>query len=128
MAIISDGRLIEQGEVAWFFSNAKTQLARDFIHSTIHLEVPQEYQDRMSAERVPGSYPLVKLGFTGSTVDTPLISEASRRFNIDISILSADIEYAGASSSASCWQNCSGMKPSARRPSSSSSTTIFSWR
>ncbi len=95
VAIISDGSLIEQGEVAWFFSNAKTQLARDFIHSTIHLEVPQEYQDRMSAERVPGSYPLVKLGFTGSTVDTPLISEASRRFNIDISILSADIEYAG---------------------------------
>lgn len=40
VAIISDGRLIEQGEVAWFFSNAKTQLARDFIHSTIHLEVP----------------------------------------------------------------------------------------
>jgi len=76
VAIISDGSLIEQGEVAWFFSNAKTQLARDFIHSTIHLEVPQEYQDR-------------------STVDTPLISEASRRFNIDISILSADIEYAG---------------------------------
>jgi D-methionine transport system ATP-binding protein len=29
------------GEVAWFFSNAKTQLARDFIHSTIHLEVPR---------------------------------------------------------------------------------------
>ncbi|MGR9071209.1 NIL domain-containing protein, partial [Klebsiella quasipneumoniae] len=84
-----------QGEVAWFFSNAETQLARDFIHSTIHLEVPQEYQDRMSAERVANSYPLVKLGFTGSTVDTPLISEASRRFNIDISILSADIEYAG---------------------------------
>ena len=75
VAIISDGRLIEQGEVAWFFSNAKTQLARDFIHSTIHLEVPQEYQDRMSRDRVPGSYPLVKLGFTGTTVDSPLISE-----------------------------------------------------
>ena len=95
VAIISDGRLIEQGEVAWFFSNAKTQLARDFIHSTIHLEVPQEYQDRMSRERVANSYPLVKLGFTGATVDSPLISEVSRRFNIDISILSADIEYAG---------------------------------
>ncbi|MEV3838353.1 hypothetical protein RI517_09585 [Aeromonas dhakensis] len=53
VAIISDGRLIEQGEVAWFFSNAKTQLARDFIHSTIHLEVPQEYQDRMSSNQYP---------------------------------------------------------------------------
>ena len=49
----------------------------------------------MSRERVANSYPLVKLGFTGATVDSPLISEVSRRFNIDISILSADIEYAG---------------------------------
>ncbi|MGL5304487.1 MAG: methionine ABC transporter ATP-binding protein MetN [Aeromonas sp.] len=95
VAIISDGQLIEQGKVAWFFGNAKTQLARDFIHSTIHLAVPQEYQDRMSPYRVAGSNPLVKLGFTGRTVDTPLMSEASRRFNIYISILSADIEYAG---------------------------------
>ena len=95
VAIISDGRLIEQGEVAWFFSNAKTQLARDFIHSTIHLDVPQEYQDRMTQTRVPDSYPLLKLGFTGASVDSPLISEASRRFDIDVSILAADIEYAG---------------------------------
>ena len=95
VAIISDGSLIEQGEVAWFFSNAKTQLARDFIHSTIHLDVPQEYQDRMTPTREPNSYPLLKLGFTGASVDSPLISEASRRFNIDVSILAADIEYAG---------------------------------
>ncbi|UBO74823.1 methionine ABC transporter ATP-binding protein MetN [Aeromonas rivuli] len=95
VAIISDGSLIEQGEVAWFFSNAKTQLARDFIHSTIHLDVPQEYQDRMTPTRVADSYPLFKLGFTGASVDSPLISEVSRRFNVDISILAADIEYAG---------------------------------
>ena len=95
VAIISDGMLIEHGDVAWFFSHAKTELARDFIRSTIHLPVPDEYQARMSAERSEGSYPLVKLGFTGNTVNSPLISEASRRFGIDISILSADIEYAG---------------------------------
>ncbi|MDO2948117.1 methionine ABC transporter ATP-binding protein MetN [Aeromonas simiae] len=95
VAIISDGRLIEHGEVAWFFSHAKTELARDFIRSTIHLPVPDEYQARLSPTRVAQSNPLVKLGFTGNTVDSPLISEVSRRFNIDISILSADIEYAG---------------------------------
>lgn len=95
VAIISDGRLIERGEVAWFFTHAKTALAQEFIRSTIHVAIPEEYQVRLVPERIEGSYPLVKLGFTGNTVDAPLISEVSRRFGIDISILSANIEYAG---------------------------------
>lgn len=95
VAIIHAGRLIEQGEVAWFFSHAKTELAREFIRSTIHLPIPEEFQQRLSAERVEGSWPLLRLGFTGETIDTPLISETSRRFGVDICILSADIEYAG---------------------------------
>ena len=95
VAIIHAGRLIEQGEVAWFFSHARTELAREFIRSTIHLPIPEEFQQRLSAERVEGSWPLLRLGFTGETIDTPLISETSRRFGVDICILSADIEYAG---------------------------------
>ena len=95
VAIMSNGRIIEQGEVSWFFGHATTPLARDFIESTFHLKIPEEYQARITPERTEKSYPLVKLGFTGNTVDKPLISEASRQFGIDISILSADIEYAG---------------------------------
>lgn len=95
VAIMSNGQLIEQGKVSWFFGNPQTQLAREFIEATFHLKIPEEYQARMMATWVPKSYPLVKLGFTGMTVDKPLISEASRLFQVEISILSADIEYAG---------------------------------
>ena len=95
VAIIHRGELIEQGEVAWFFTHAQTELAREFIHSTIHLPIPDEYQARLSQEPSEGSWPLLRLGFTGQSVDTPLISEVSRRYGVDISILSADMEYAG---------------------------------
>ena len=95
VAIISDGELIEQGEVAWFFSHAKTQLAQEFIRSTIHLPIPQDYQARLHSEPAPQRWPLLRLGFSGNTVDAPLISEASRQFGVDVCILSADIEYAG---------------------------------
>ncbi|WP_375056214.1 methionine ABC transporter ATP-binding protein MetN [Zobellella sp. DQSA1] len=95
VAIINDGELVEQGEVAWFFANAKTELARRFIASTIHLEIPEEYRRRLSAEPVANTLPLVRLGFTGETVDTPLISILSRELGVDVTILSADIEYAG---------------------------------
>ena len=95
VAIINDGELIEQGDVAWFFANAKTELARRFISSTINLDIPEEYQQRLSAEPETGALPLVRLGFTGETVDTPLISILSRDLGVDVTILSADIEYAG---------------------------------
>ncbi|AEY00545.1 DL-methionine transporter ATP-binding subunit [Oceanimonas sp. GK1] len=95
VAIINDGELVEQGEVAWFFANARTELARRFIASTIHLEIPDEYQARLSPDPVAGALPLVRLGFTGDTVDTPLISILSRELHVDVTILSADIEYAG---------------------------------
>ncbi len=95
VAIISAGELIEQGDVAWFFSHARSPLARQFIASTIHLPIPDEYQARLSAEQETDSVPLLRLGFTGQSVDAPLISEVSRRFPVDVAILSADIEYAG---------------------------------
>ncbi|WP_116475689.1 methionine ABC transporter ATP-binding protein MetN [Zobellella maritima] len=95
VAIINDGELIEQGEVSWFFANAKTELARRFIASTIHLEIPDEYQQRLTPEQEANALPLVRLGFTGETVDSPLISILSRSFEVDVTILSADIEYAG---------------------------------
>ncbi|KAB2642692.1 MAG: methionine ABC transporter ATP-binding protein MetN [Verrucomicrobia bacterium] len=95
VAIINEGHIVEQGAVSWFFGNAKTDLARNFIESTFQLKIPEEYLTRISSEPMEHSFPLVKLGFTGTTVNKPLISEASRIFEIDINILSADIEYAG---------------------------------
>lgn len=49
----------------------------------------------MTPERIEGSYPLIRLEFTGASVDAPLISQVAREFNIDISILSSDMDYAG---------------------------------
>lgn len=94
VAILDQGKLIERGTVTSIFSNATTAIAREFINATFHLKIPEEYTTRMKPTPCDQSYPLVKLGFTGNTVDKPLISEACRLFNIDISILSADVEYA----------------------------------
>lgn len=95
VAIMDQGLLIERGKVTSIFSNATTSIAREFINATFHLKIPEEYLPRMKSSPCDQSYPLVKLGFSGNTVDKPLISEACRLFNIDISILSADVEYAG---------------------------------
>jgi D-methionine transport system ATP-binding protein len=61
----------------------------------LDLSIPEDYQAKLQQQRVGGSHPLVRLEFTGDTVDAPLISQMARQFNIDISILSSDLDYAG---------------------------------
>ncbi len=95
VAIIGGGELVEKGTVGDIFAHPKTELAHQFIRSTLDLSIPEDYQARLQTERVEGSYPLVRLEFTGATVDAPLMSQISRKYNIDVSILSSDLDYAG---------------------------------
>lgn len=95
VAIIGDGELVEKGSIGEIFAHPKTDLAHQFIRSTLDLSIPEDYQKRLQSERVDGSYPLVRLEFTGETVDAPLVSQISRKYNIDINILSSDLDYAG---------------------------------
>ncbi|CNI21688.1 MULTISPECIES: methionine ABC transporter ATP-binding protein MetN [Yersinia] len=95
VAVISEGKLIEKDSVSEVFSHPKTPLAQQFIQSTLHLDIPEDYAQRMTQEPSTDSVPLLKLEFTGQSVDAPLISQAVRRFNIDIGILSSQMDYAG---------------------------------
>ncbi|MEY1424802.1 methionine ABC transporter ATP-binding protein MetN [Morganella morganii] len=95
VAVISGGQLIEQNTVSEVFSHPKTPVAQAFIESTLHLDVPEDYLARLKPEPAEGLGPLLKLEFGGQSVDAPLISIASRKFNIDISILSSQMDYAG---------------------------------
>ncbi|MCG7587301.1 methionine ABC transporter ATP-binding protein MetN, partial [Photobacterium sp. OFAV2-7] len=95
VAIIGGGELVEKGPVGEIFAHPKTELARDFIRSTLDLSIPEDYRTRLVEQRIDNSYPLVRLEFTGASVDAPLISQVAREFNIDISILSSDMDYAG---------------------------------
>ncbi|MDR9830126.1 methionine ABC transporter ATP-binding protein MetN [Vibrio sp. FNV 38] len=95
VAIIGDGELVEKGTVGDIFAHPKTELAHEFIRSTLDLTIPEDYQTRLQTSRLEGSYPLVRLEFTGETVDAPVMSQIARKFNIDVSILSSDLDYAG---------------------------------
>ncbi len=96
VAVIDGGRLIEQGAVADVFSNPQTALARKFIEATFNIRLPEEYQARLHPARSENHpFPVVKFEFTGESVDAPVLSQASKRFGIDLSILTSQIDYAG---------------------------------
>ncbi len=95
VAIIGNGKLVEKGTVGKIFAHPKTELARNFIRSTLDLSIPDDYQTRLQPERVEGSSPLVRLEFSGASTDAPLITQIARNYGIDVSILSSDLDYAG---------------------------------
>ncbi len=96
VAVIDHGQLVEQGSVSDIFSNPKTELAQEFISSTFHYNLPEEYLEKMSdTPRSAKSTPIIKFEFTGRSVDAPLLSQASRRFDVSLNILISQIDYAG---------------------------------
>lgn len=95
VAVISNGELIEQNTVSEVFSHPKTPLAQQFIQSTLHLDVPEDYSQRLQEKHDGTSTPLLRLEFTGKSVDAPLLSEAARTFNVNSNIISAQMDYAG---------------------------------
>ena len=48
VAVIDQGRLVEQGTVGEIFANPKTELAQDFIRSTFHISLPDEYLENLT--------------------------------------------------------------------------------
>ena len=96
VAVFDKGRLIEQGTVSEIFSNPKTELAQEFISSTFHITLPEEYLENLSdTPKHAKSYPIIKFEFTGRSVDAPLLSQASKKFGVELSILTSQIDYAG---------------------------------
>lgn len=95
VAVISGGELIEQGSVSEIFAHPKTDLTKEFIASSLKINIPEEYLERLSAKREANKKPLLKLEFTGQSADDPVLSEVSRLFELDNNIIYAQIEYAG---------------------------------
>ncbi|MGI9277432.1 MAG: methionine ABC transporter ATP-binding protein [Endozoicomonas sp.] len=92
VAILSQGRLIEENDVEQFFLNPQTKLAREFVRSAIHEKPVSEIESHFKAEDSPGSRPVIRITFVGQRVVEPLITQAAKKFGTDFVILQADIE------------------------------------
>lgn len=95
VAVISQGELVEQSTVGEIFSHPKNEVTQQFIQSTLHLDIPDDYLQKLSPIPQDGLYPLLRLKFAGVSVDTPCLSQAAKEFNIDNNIISAQMDYAG---------------------------------
>lgn len=89
-AIMSDGKIIEEGTTKEIFLNPKTILAKEFVSNISHDEL--EFNETGLNLGNKAETTILKLKFTGEQVDKPYIYELIKNFDTNISILSGAID------------------------------------
>jgi len=95
VAVVSEGKIIEHGPVSTIFSYPENELTKNFISASLKIDIPDEYQQRLVATPTDGKRPLIKLVFTGLSVNDPVLSEVAVLFQVHNNIISAKLDYAG---------------------------------
>lgn len=94
VAVIDDGRIVEQSSVVDLFAHPRSAAARRFMKGVLHTEIPPEIKERMAAvgpEKLPGK--TVRISFIGGVAGEPVISSVIRQFHVDVNILYAKLDF-----------------------------------
>ncbi|MFC4801648.1 methionine ABC transporter ATP-binding protein [Neobacillus sp. GCM10023253] len=86
MAIMQDGRVVEEGSVYDIFANPHTALTKEFIESVVTLEIPEVILKSCQG-------PIVKVTFKGKVAREGVISDTLQQFNLKGNFLHGSIEY-----------------------------------
>lgn len=86
VAIIEEGKIIELNTVEEIFARPQTNTAKAFIS-----HIQRSSQSEEIYPKIPGSS-VIKLSYVGDSAKKPIISSLIREFNVDINILSGDID------------------------------------
>ena len=90
VAVMSDGKVVEENTVLEIFEHPQHQVTRDFVHNTRDEDFSHVIKDLKEV------YPfgqLLKLTFTGSISNKPVLSDVIKMTDIDVNIVDSDINY-----------------------------------
>ncbi len=90
-AIMSDGKIIEEGKTRDIFLNPKSSLAKEFVANISHNDDFEVEEKNSGKEKNEGRIKL-KLKFTEEQVDKPYIAEIIKKYDAEISILGGSID------------------------------------
>ena len=97
-AVMDAGRIIETGDVFEIFSNPKHPVTKNFVRTTSNLsKIDTLIRDESPMVKLRPGDVLARLVYVYADVSEPLISYASRAFDIEINIILADVEVVAGS-------------------------------
>ena len=93
VAVMQNGRLIEEGSVLDIFSNPKNELTQDFITTATGInEAMIKINQQKIVQNLPENSILAHLKYSGVVTDTAIINDIYKQYQISANILHANIE------------------------------------
>jgi D-methionine transport system ATP-binding protein len=92
VAVLDAGRVVEMGNVVDVFLQPHHEVTRALLGDVIAHELPAALKARVAERIEAGAGHLLRLAFTGSGVDRPILSETIRRFALDFNILHGQVD------------------------------------
>lgn len=89
VAVMEGGLVVEQGSIFDVFASPKTVIAKNFVRTVIHDEIPQSVLK--NAINNNASPVIWKINFVGNTSSQPLLSTIAKKYDVHLSVLSANI-------------------------------------
>ena len=93
VAVIEQGKIIEQGPVLDIFKAPQTETTKSLIRSTLKLDLPDSLQQQLQTTTAPGLNPVLRIAFVGHTAEEPMVSDLLKHFNVNLNILQANLEF-----------------------------------
>ncbi|MBX9909123.1 MAG: methionine ABC transporter ATP-binding protein [Beijerinckiaceae bacterium] len=92
VAVIEDGRIVEEGEVFDVFTRPKHATTARFVEAVTGVEVPAYLAGVIHAEPQPNDQAVIRITFTGENATAPVISRLTTTIGVDVNILAGRID------------------------------------
>ncbi len=94
VAVMEDGRVVEEGSVYEIFAHPQTGITRRFVDSSSPLgKIDRLLEEQSPLVEIGPGQKLVKLIFRKECVGEAIVTRAAREFGLDFSIVLANVEY-----------------------------------
>lgn len=92
VAVIEGGRIVEEGSTFDVFATPRHDVTRRFVSSVTGSGAPDWLLAQLQSIEPPGGQAVLRITFKGSDANQPLLSHIARELDIDINILSGQVE------------------------------------
>ncbi|WP_333862695.1 methionine ABC transporter ATP-binding protein [Sphingobacterium sp.] len=91
VAVLDHGKLIEAGPVETIFANPQEATTKNFIQSSLEVDIPLSFQERLKSS----GNPLVEIYLTSNEESIPFIQHLEHQYQVKTNIITAQIDYIG---------------------------------
>ncbi|MBO8127036.1 MAG: methionine ABC transporter ATP-binding protein [Firmicutes bacterium] len=94
VAVIDNGKIVENGPLVNVFAHPRTEAARRFIKGVIQIDLPEEVKEyHLRQVDDSKSAVIARLSFIGTSAGEPVVSSLVRHFDVDANILAGNIDH-----------------------------------